>query len=352
MDDAPSISQVLKTKKIHTSAPCRLDMGGTLDLATFYVPLFGRLPSTFNLGLDLRTHVRIKAFKEGRVQVSSEGLGEESYPAGQAPYDGVLGMFFVAADAMGLSGISIDIQSQSPPKSALGGSSVALVAVLAALNRLVAALGRAPLGRAELVQTAFAIESGASGVVCGMQDHLAAAYGGVNQWVWRLGPGQRFVRRVIAPKRLHKALENSTLLVYPGVTHQSTTINRRWVEGFQKGRHRQAWAQICVLTDRFCRAVAEERFDDAGRIMNEEVDLRLDMTPEVLTENARQLVDLARAAGCGARFTGSGGGGCLWALGGAENIAALKKNWQARVKDIEGGLLLPTTIAAQGIVGH
>jgi D-glycero-alpha-D-manno-heptose-7-phosphate kinase len=352
MDEALTITQLLKAKRIHTSAPCRLDMGGTLDLAAFYIPLFERLPSTFNLGLELRTHVRIKAFDEGRIQVSSTGLGEESYAFGEAPYDGVLGMFFVAADAMGLSGISIDIQSSSPPRSALGGSSVALVAVLAALNRLVAGLGRKPLGRAELVQTAFAIESGVAGVPCGMQDHLAAAYGGVNQWVWRLGPGQRFVRRVVAPKRLHKSLENSTLLAYPGVTHQSSTINRRWVEGFQKGRYRREWTQICLLTDRFCRAVAEERFDDAARIMNEEVDLRLGMTPEVLTETTRLLVDLARAAGCGARFTGSGGGGCLWALGAADNIAALKKDWQALIKEVEGALMLPTTIAAQGVISH
>lgn len=352
MDDSPDITQLVKTKKVHVSAPCRVDMGGTLDLATFYVPLFGRLPSTFNLALDLRTHVRLRPFEEGRIRVSSAGLGEEEAAAGEAAYDGPLGMFFIAADAMSLSGLSIEIESESPPQSALGGSSAALVAVVAALNQVVSALGRNPLGRAELVQTAFAIESGLAGVPCGMQDHLAAAYGGVNQWVWRLGPGQRFVRRVVAPKRLHRALEASMLLAFTGSTHQSATINRRWVDGFLKGRYRREWTQICLLNDRFCRAIAEERLADAARIMNEEVDLRLVMTPEVLTEPARQLVDAARAAGCGARFTGSGGGGCLWALGPAESVAALKRDWQARLKEIDGGQLLPTTIASQGYVSH
>jgi len=101
MDDAPDITQIVKAKKIHVSAPCRVDMGGTLDLATFYVPLFGRLPSTFNLALDLRTHVRLRPFEEGRIRVSSSGLGEEEAAAGEAAYDGPLGMFFIAADEGG-----------------------------------------------------------------------------------------------------------------------------------------------------------------------------------------------------------------------------------------------------------
>ena len=352
MSEHLSVTKFLKEGKVHVSAPCRLDCGGTLDLMTFYVPLARCLPSTFNLALDLRTHVRLRPFDEGLVRVSSKGIGEESYPAGEAPFDTDLGMFFAAAEGMSVAGLSIEIESQSPPRSALGGSSTALLAVVAALDYIVSAMGRKGMTRPETVQMAYDIESGLAGVPCGMQDHLAAAYGGVNQWVWRIGPSMRFVRRVLAPKRLYKELMSRILVAYPGMPHESVQVNSLWVKGFVSGERRRDWEEICALTSRFCRALAEGRWTDAAGAMNAEVDIRLDMTPEVLTDEAGTLVALARDMGCGARFTGAGGGGCVWALGEEDQVKSLKREWQRALKGFDGGKLLPAEVTAQGVVVH
>ena len=34
-----NLKRYLESKPVETSAPCRIDMGGTLDISTFYYPL-------------------------------------------------------------------------------------------------------------------------------------------------------------------------------------------------------------------------------------------------------------------------------------------------------------------------
>ena len=49
----------LKSVRIEATAPCRIDMGGTLDIKTFHLPLRRLNPCTMNAAIDLRTRVRI-----------------------------------------------------------------------------------------------------------------------------------------------------------------------------------------------------------------------------------------------------------------------------------------------------
>jgi D-glycero-alpha-D-manno-heptose-7-phosphate kinase len=53
-----------------------------------------------------------------------------------------------------------------------------------------------------------------------------------------------------------------------------------------------------------------------------------------------RLFDAARNSQCAARFTGAGGGGCIWALGQTFDIAALKPVWESILSErSEAGLL-------------
>ena len=51
--------RILEKKTIEASAPCRIDMGGTLDIRTFYYALRHLSPCTFNIAVGLRTRVRL-----------------------------------------------------------------------------------------------------------------------------------------------------------------------------------------------------------------------------------------------------------------------------------------------------
>ena len=130
-----SIRSILEREPVEATAPCRIDMGGTLDLSTFYYPLHHLGPCTFNIALDLRTRVRIMPFEKGRIKISSIGFETLVVDSDEAPFHHPLGLMLAVASYFQADGVHIDIQSQSPPRSALGGSSVAAVALVAMLSK-------------------------------------------------------------------------------------------------------------------------------------------------------------------------------------------------------------------------
>ncbi|MDL1982128.1 MAG: galactokinase, partial [Deltaproteobacteria bacterium] len=86
------LRNILKSEPIEASAPCRIDMGGTLDISTFHYPLRHFSPCTFNIALDLRTRVCLSAYNKGMVKVSSKGFKSVEYPIDKAPFDHPLGL--------------------------------------------------------------------------------------------------------------------------------------------------------------------------------------------------------------------------------------------------------------------
>jgi len=346
------IYETLEGEAIAASAPCRLDMGGTLDIATFYYPLAYLHPSTFNIAVDLRTHVSVTPFQKGKVRVSSEGFDACEYPMEALPFDHPLGLIFAIAAHFRIDGIHIHIESASPPRSALGGSSAAAVALIAAFNQLYEKLGRPgiPLDRIPLL--AHAIEESVAGIPCGLQDQLAAAYGGVNAWTWRgNGAPEGFIRKALTDTEIQENLGRHLLLAYCGVPHESRNINSRWVKQFLSGKHKAEWVEVVICTNDFIQAFFSADFAQAARLMNRETGIRLKMTPDVLDDTGRRLFGAAVDHHCGARFTGAGGGGCVWALGEAENISGLKSFWEAILSGSPGGMLLNFGVDGAGLQG-
>ncbi len=341
---------LLESETVAFSAPCRVDMGGTLDIATFNYPLRHLSPSTFNIALDIRTTVRLLPHTGGRIRIASRGFETAEFDAGRAPYDHPMGLMFAACDYFNASGISVTILSGSPPRSALGGSSVAAVALVAAFMKLGGTKAVDGAFKKQAAMIAHGIEAGVAGVPCGFQDQLAAAFGGVSSWQWGADPaGPPYGRKIPAgPERL-AAVEASMLVAYCGRPHVSKDINGRWVREFIGGGTRKHWEAICRLTGRFTEAFGDGDYNGAAKLMAEETAIRREMTPDVVDAVGADLVDAAADAGCGARFTGAGGGGCLWALGDAARIRALKGPWEEILSRQEGACLLPSGIDTEGL---
>ncbi|OQX21428.1 MAG: galactokinase [Desulfobacteraceae bacterium IS3] len=343
-----SLSEISSESIIEVSAPCRIDMGGTLDIRTFYYPLRHLKPCTFNIAVNLRTRVRISPYNKGRIKISSKGFECVEYPADEAPFDHPLGLMFAIAAYFRADGVHIEIESASPPRSALGGSSVAGVALVAAFLKRCSEFRQSELQQIPLL--AHGLEESVAGVPCGLQDQLAAAYGGVNAWYWtgEIG-GPIFKQKAVVEKPEFADLEKHLLLAYCGIPHESKNINGKWVQQFLSGKHRGLWAEIISCTQKFVDALAEGNYKDASEMMNRETAIRRKMTPDVLDEMGEQLVESAVKTGCGARFTGAGGGGCLWALGEIENIDSLKEVWESILAKRQEACLLNIKIDSEGV---
>ena len=323
------IGPIVDAYAVEASAPCRVDMGGTLDIAIFHYPLQHAAPCTFNAALHLRTRVGLDPYRAGWVKVSSRGFESAAYPLEEAPFTHPLGLMFAVAAHFRAGGLHIRIDSASPPRSALGGSSAAAVALVGALARCRALAGGSDLKRDQTAHRAQHIEETVAGVPCGIQDQLAAAYGGINTWYWEVAQDGLAIRRDdSAGAAMANAFQDHVLVAYGGIPHESRDINGTWVRQFLAGKHRAEWCRIADCVHRFGRALAAENWPAAAEAMNEETAIRRALTPEVLDDLGVALIEAAVTEGCGGRFTGAGGGGCLWAVGQAEAIDSLRRKWR------------------------
>ncbi|MDZ7698033.1 MAG: hypothetical protein U5R49_14320 [Deltaproteobacteria bacterium] len=131
------VTHILKEETIESSAPCRIDCGGTWDIKALALPLERVRPTTINMALTLRTFVTLSPYESGYVKVSSEGFErEEIWPIEAPAFTSHFGLFLAAVSHFGFHGLRVHIRSQSPVRSALGGSSTALVALIQALSKL------------------------------------------------------------------------------------------------------------------------------------------------------------------------------------------------------------------------
>ncbi len=345
-----NIRALLSEQPITSSAPCRIDFGGTLDISSFHYPLRRLTPATVNIALDLRTGVTLLPNSDERIRVSSDGFADAAFAPSSAPYDHPLGLMVAVADYFGAAGVHIRIQSSSPPKSGLGGSSVAAVALINAFSKVLVRMDHAELAKAHMVLLAHAIEQGVAGVPCGMQDQLAAAFGGVNLWTWPAVPGEPpYSMHPLLADAMLARLDRRLLVAYLGVTHVSRDVNSTWVRQFIRGTHRLEWHEIVQLTHAFAEAVDRLDMSAAVAAMNRETAIRKAMTPGVLDELGDALVAQAVKTGCGARFTGAGGGGCLWAIGEPDKVAALRPQWNKRLAQRPSAGILDCRVDANGV---
>jgi D-glycero-alpha-D-manno-heptose-7-phosphate kinase len=349
-----TFKSILEKKPIEASAPCRIDMGGTLDIRTFYYPLRHLSPCTFNIAVDLRTRVRLLPYHDDLIKISSKGFESAEFPISRAPFDHPLGLMFAIAAYFNARNIHVQIESQSPPRGAMGGSSAAAVALIAAFSKLMQQpTSKKPLTRPQTAILAHGLEESVAGVPCGFQDQLAAIYGGVNAWIWPASiENPQFRKKMVLRKELHKDFERRLLLAYCGKPHESRDINSRWVQQFLSGKFRDFWSEIVSCTRQFVAAVSDRNYMQAAALMNRETGIRKKMTPDVLNEIGNQLVEAAVADNCGARFTGAGGGGCIWALGEVKHIDRLKPVWEDILSTENEGRLLDMKIDSQGLVVH
>jgi len=345
-----NMRDILESNPIETSAPCRIDMGGTLDIKTFYLPLRRLEPLTFNAAIRLRTTVKLRPHEPGRIKISSTGFQSAEYSQNAAPFSHPMGLMFAIAAYFNAGGVHIHIDSSSPPRSALGGSSAAAVALVAAFSKLESVLfeKKMELTRSGAALFAHALEESVAGVPCGCQDHLAAAYGGVNAWIWKKMPGNSFFeKRALLENETLAAFEKNILIAYCGIPHESKDVNGQWIRQFLEGKHRAAWVEIATGAKTFADAIEHREIETACQAMNRETALRLEMTPHVLDEMGQTLVSTAMETGCGAKFTGAGGGGCVWALGEPWDIDRLKKKWNNALSG--NACILDVGIDSQGL---
>ncbi|MBN1905001.1 MAG: galactokinase [Deltaproteobacteria bacterium] len=352
MSSLISVKEILDKTAVTASAPCRIDAGGTWDIKAMALSFERYRPVTFNVAINLRTTVTLLPYKSGRVRITSEGFSEGVECKNKnmdltAPFS----IFFAAVNYFGFTGLEIRISSASPVKSALGGSSTALTALIKALVKLDMLAGaKRALSRRDILTLGYHLEDGISGGNCGMQDQAAAVYGGVNGWYWSYSSVKSPVtREALLDRAGMKLLSDRIMVAYSGKWHVSLTTNRIWLDNFLNGKTRDGWLHANDVIKGLISAVRTMEWQEAARCIREEMRIRRKITPDALIPETGHLIKEAEHFGCGARFTGAGAGGSVWAIGAPDDVKRLKKRWEKSLSQIKGACILPCKVDPNGV---
>ena len=286
---------------------CRVDLGGgTLDI--WPLGLLHAGARTVNVAIDLAARVSI-APRAGGYRVSQAGrevdAGSLEELAGH-PDSALVGQI---ALELGLPPVEIALESESPRGGGLGASSALAVAAIGAAELY---LGRSASSPAAIGSLCRDLEARLMSLPTGMQDHLAAIWGGVLEI--RHLPGGERVRRLEVDL---EALGRSLIVAYSGETHFSAGSNWQVVKRRLDGDPEvvAAFDGITKAAGELPPALAAGDLETVGRLMSREWSHRSRLAPEVSTPRVERLLNGALAAGAwGGKVCGAGGGGSVAVL--------------------------------------
>lgn len=338
------------TSKISVSAPCRLDVGGTWDLKA-YALLYEHLPPmTTNIALSLRTRVNLKPFDFGWVRVTDH-LGSEEHRINEMHYDGQFGLLFAIASHFNVHGLEIELSYEAPPKSGLGGSGVLGVATIKAINEACKLTEMPALSKSQIVRLAHDIEDGLRFSYTGMQDQCAAAFGGINKWIWKYSSDTKFKQEPLSVD--YDELCRRLVVAYIGKSHNSSDVNSKQVQGFLNGQTRAPWFKINKISDEFASALVKSDWAKAGDLITKETKIRCELVPSRITPLGITLQKVAHEYRAGFATTGAGNGGCVWALcripEDRDNIISI---WADLLKDVDTACILDAKIDTNGLISQ
>jgi D-glycero-alpha-D-manno-heptose-7-phosphate kinase len=306
---------------VEAVAPLRISfVGGGTDFPHWYEEHGGAVLSAT---IDHVVRVRVTPRTDRLVELRSLDLDQlVAYHLDEGPvYDGALDLVKAAiADAGIEHGVSVEIRSEAPPGSGLGGSSAVVTAVVAAL----AALAGRGVAADALARTAYRIERDDLGINGGWQDQYAAAFGGCNLLEFSAG-GTRVVP-VADPERLER-LSAGLLLCYTGGVRRNVGLIDRQIALHREGREETLLGMKRLQEMAYAMRDVVERVDlpALGRLLHEAFVAKKQMNPHI-TEGTgiEPMLDAAAAAGAwGGKVCGAGGGGYLLIAAPPERQAAV-----------------------------
>jgi D-glycero-alpha-D-manno-heptose-7-phosphate kinase len=300
----------IDTTPAHAVAPLRISfVGGGTDFPNWYRDHGGAVLSTT---IDHYVRVTVSPRDDRAVEVRSLDLGElVRYQLDEGPeYDGVMDLAKAAIDRMGLDvGLDVDIESEAPPGSGLGGSSALVTAVVAAL----ACLDDRELGCDELARLSYAIEREDLGISGGWQDQYAAAFGGFN--LIEFGAGAPRVTPVEAGPDELEELRKHLLLCYTGRVRRNVGLIDRQIAMVEAGREDTLLGMKQLREMAYVMREAVEAGDMArlGVMLREAFDAKRRMNPHIAEETPIEamLAAASDAGATGGKICGAGGGGYL-----------------------------------------
>ena len=315
---------------INSSAPIRIcDNGGWTD--TWFAE-YGKL---FNIGVYPYAEVQIEVYQadavEERIVINAENFGEryvlqpENRSCERHP------ILEAAVKKMGVSdslAIHVTIFSEAPSGASTGTSAAVTVALIGALDCL--SPGR--LTSHETAYTAHSVEVDMLKLQCGIQDQLCSAFGGIN-FIEMFKYPYASVSQIRIPNSTWWELERRLVLIYLGKSHSSSVIHEAVIKNLEDmGPDCKQLEDLRKTAEKSRDALFSDDFASLGEAMIANTEAQGRLHPDLISSDARRVIDIAREHGAiGWKVNGAGGeGGSITILTGPVSHAK-----RAMIKEIE-----------------
>lgn len=326
----------------HASAPARVDLaGGTLDLWPLHVLHPGTVTVNVAIGLFASCRVRPSpstgpfrvSFRDGSFELSSPdaaGLLTE-------PRSALVGSILEALEIR--EPVEIELATDVPFASGIGGSSAMTVALLGALEQL-SPRDLAGVDRVDFVRD---VETRVLGKPAGVQDYYPALAGGLHTIGFRAG-ATRARRDDVDPGDWNRRMT----LFDTGASHSSGMNNweilRARLDGDPRVTREIEGVRRAAVS--MAEAAAKRDFAAMGAALAAEWEARRRLAPVVSTDRIDRAISEARGAGAwGGKACGAGGGGFVVVLSAEDRTGRVRE----ALRGLGEGRVVEAPVVSRGL---
>jgi D-glycero-alpha-D-manno-heptose-7-phosphate kinase len=293
---------------LNSVAPIRIcDNGGWTDT------WFAGHGEVFNIGVYPYVEVQMKVYpvgtREHRIMLYAENYGDV-YPIvpGHADWDRHP-LLEAAIEYMRVPddiALHITVYSEVPAGCSTGTSAAITVALIGALDRLTPGT----MTPHEIAYAAHRVETEMLNLQSGIQDQLCAAYGGVN-FIEMFEYPHASVSQIQVPNSIWWELERRLVLFFLGKAHESSVVHEQVIHKLEEGGPNNAALDTLRRTAEMSRdALYAGDFQALGRAMIVNTEAQGDLHPGLISDDAKQIIEIARQHGAiGWKVNGAGGDG-------------------------------------------
>lgn len=289
-------------KQVTVEVPVRVcDVGGWTD--TWFAG-HGRVCS-----LAVGPGVRVTASStpgDGAVTVSAPAYAVTFRVDDEPPEHRLLAEAVVEAGPVPGRDVALSITATVPPASSLGTSAAVTVGVIAAID----ALRGDRRDAAVLAEAAHRVETDRLGQQSGVQDQVAAAYGGINRIEITQYPATT-VTAISVDAHCRATLDAGLVHVAYGGGHDSSAVHEEVIAALRaEGTGAPQLQRLRDLASEAEDALTAGDLDRYGGVLSAATQAQAALHPGLVSDAAHALIDLARSVGAlGWKVNGAGGAG-------------------------------------------
>ncbi len=288
-------------------APLRIGLaGGGTDVDPYATEKGGIV---LNTTINRYAYCTIRPTDDGIAFVHSQENGDSVANLGDGPLKlNKNELAEVVANHFGIKdGFSMDLHSEAPPGSGLGGSSTVIVSIISAVCKW----RGCEMSGMDMAKLAYHLERKELGLKGGRQDQYAAVFGGFN--LMRFNGDDVAVDPVHVSQDVINELQARTLLCYTGTTRESADIIESQVDAFKKGDNERALDESKRIAVDMAKALGSGDIDEAGRLLHTSWQYKKQFSSKITNPLIDAMYNKAIEAGAiGGKVSGAGGGGFMF----------------------------------------